>query len=123
MYKAGWILLGIFYVVAGINHFRDPEFYLPLIPDYFDYPYAINIASGILEILLGVLVLIKPARQYAAVAIILMLLAFIPSHIYFVQQGSCAGALCVPAWVGWVRLVVIHPLLIFWAYQYTKKSG
>jgi uncharacterized membrane protein len=121
MRKIGWIALGVFYVIGGLNHFRDPSFYLPLIPDYLPAPETINILSGIAEIVLGSLIFITRTRRLAAVGIIVMLIAFIPSHVYFIQQGSCIDSLCVPEWVGWVRLVLVHPLLIYWAYIYAKK--
>lgn len=111
-----YILAG-FYMVAGFNHFINPEFYMPLIPDYLPYHKAINWASGAAEILLGAGLLLPRFRKMAALGIMLMLIAFIPSHIYFIQIGSCVeDGLCVSEWLGWIRLVVIHPLLIFWAW-------
>jgi uncharacterized membrane protein len=59
-------------------------------------------------------------RKWAAYGIIAMLIAFIPSHIYFIQINSCAGQLCVPTWLGWARLLLIHPLLLFWAWSNRK---
>ncbi|TDQ19231.1 putative membrane protein [Algoriphagus boseongensis] len=117
--------LGIFYTVAGINHFVNPEFYLPLIPDYFPFPSAINLGSGILEVALGLGVLVSPkTRKMASWGIVILLIAFIPSHVYFIQIGSCVQeGLCVPEWVGWVRLVVVHPLLIFWAIWVSKTGS
>ena len=110
-----------FYVIAGINHFINPQFYLDLIPPYFIYFEEINLLAGIAEILLGIGLIFNPSRKVAAFGIILMLIAFIPAHIYFIQLGSCLGdGLCVPAWIGWFRLVVIHPLLIFWAWTARK---
>ncbi len=107
-----------FYVVAGINHFLNPDFYLELIPPYFGEPELINLLSGVVEVILGIGLLIPRFRMFAAWGIILMLISFIPSHIYFVEQGSCIkdGGLCVPDWVGWGRLLVIHPLLMLWAW-------
>ncbi|WP_051691714.1 hypothetical protein [Pedobacter borealis] len=42
--------------------------------------------SGILEIVFGVLLLIKRTRKLAAVLIILMLIAFMPTHICMIQK-------------------------------------
>jgi uncharacterized membrane protein len=78
-------LLGYFYVAAGINHFVSPDFYLPLIPPFFSYPEWINYLSGIAEILLGLGVLYFPTRSRSGLGIVFLLLAFIPSHIYFIQ--------------------------------------
>lgn len=113
-------IMSFFYVAAGLNHFINPNFYLPLIPPYLHFPSAINLISGVMEIILGLLVLPVHTRKWATYGIIAMLIAFIPSHVYFIQINSCGGELCVPAWLGWVRLVVIHPLLLFWAWSNRK---
>jgi uncharacterized membrane protein len=115
--------MAIFYVLAGINHFYNPEFYLPLIPPFFSKGELINVLAGIAEILLGLGIGFRSTRVRAAWGVLILLLLFIPSHIYFIQMGSCIQeGLCVPKWIGWVRLLIIHPLLIFWAYWITRNS-
>ncbi|MEM1336622.1 MAG: MauE/DoxX family redox-associated membrane protein [Bacteroidota bacterium] len=109
--------LAVFFIVAGANHFRDPNFYLPLIPPYFHFPEVINWATGILEVLFGGLLLLKRYRLFASFGILSLLLLFIPSHVYFIKIGSCIeDGLCVQEWIGWLRLFVIHPLLLFWVW-------
>lgn len=116
------LAMGGFYIFAGANHFFNPHFYYPLIPEYFLYPKVINITSGLVEILFGIGVLLSKYRKIASWGIILMLVAFIPSHIYFIQIGGCIQeGLCVPKWVAWIRLIIAHPLLIFWAFVVSKK--
>lgn len=115
-------LLALFFIVAGVNHFINPQFYLPLIPPYFPFPEIINLVSGIVEIVLGFGLLLEKTRKAAAWGVVILLVAFIPSHVYFIQIGSCVpDGLCVPAWVSWVRLVIIHPILLAWAYFCTKN--
>jgi uncharacterized membrane protein len=110
-----------FYLFAGLNHFISPEFYSGLIPDYLPFPEAINYLSGVLEIFLAIGVAIPKFRTMAGRGIILLLVLFIPSHIYFIQIGSCVEAgLCVSPWIAWLRLMLIHPLLIFWAWYVSK---
>jgi uncharacterized membrane protein len=116
--KIALYLLGIFFILGGVNHFINPDFYLPLIPDYIPYHSLLNYASGACEVLAGIAVLIPSTRKFGCNAILFLLIAFLPAHIYFIQKGGClSDALCVPAWVAWVRLIVIHPILIFWAYK------
>ncbi len=116
-------VLSGFYIFAGINHFLNPEFYLPLIPDYFSNAEFINVMAGLAEIILGIGLLIKKVRRVAIIGVVLMLLAFIPSHVYFIQKGSCIeGGLCVSNWIGWIRLVIIQPILIAWPLWYWKQS-
>ena len=112
-----YVLIG-FFVFAGLNHFISPEFYYPLIPDYLPFPVFINLASGVIEIVLGLLLLLPAYRKWTAYSLIVLMIAFIPSHVFFIMVGSCVDdGLCVPEWIGWVRLVIIHPLLILWIYS------
>lgn len=110
-------LMIVFYLVAGINHFWHPGFYLPLIPDYLPFKESLNLWSGIAEILLALGMIFSQSRRWAAFGLIAMLIAFVPSHIHFIQIGSCVeGGLCTPPWVAWLRLLLIHPLLMWWAW-------
>ena len=112
-----------FYLFAGANHFINPDFYLPLIPEYFPSPATINVLSGVAELLLGLGLLVEKTRKISAYLIIAMLVAFIPSHVYFIEIGSCIeDGLCVPEWIGFIRLIVIHPLLIWWAWSNRELS-
>lgn len=115
-----FVLAG-FYFLAGVNHFVNPDFYLPLIPPVLPYPEVINYLSGGLESLFGLLLLFSRYRSYAAYGIVFLLVLFIPSHVYFIMVGSCVEeGLCVPNWIGWLRLILIHPLLIGWAWWHTR---
>ncbi len=119
--KANLFLLSGFYVLAGVNHFINPEFYYPLIPDYLPFHEAINYISGVAEILLGIGVLVNKTRSLSSYLLVAMLVFFIPAHIYFIKIGSCIeSGLCVPEWISWTRLLVIHPLLIVWALSVNK---
>jgi uncharacterized membrane protein len=118
--KVGLYLLIIFYLLAGINHFINPTIYIQIIPPYLPNPELLNLLSGIAEIALAIFLIFKSTRTYAVYGIIAMLIAFLPAHIYMIQIGGCAGDLCVPLWVAWLRLIVFHPLLILWAWMYRK---
>ncbi len=120
--KAGLYLMAFLYLLAGANHFISPESYLPIIPEYIPNHEFINIFAGMAEIILGIGLLIPKTRKISAWGVILMLIAFIPAHVYFIQIGSCVeGGICTPEWLGWIRLVFIQPLLIVWAWIYTKE--
>ena len=112
-----------FYLIAGSYHFINPEFYYGLIPDYFPYPRLINTLSGLFEISLAIGVLMPKTQRLAAGGIISLLILFIPSHVYFIQIGACVeDGLCVSPWIAWIRLILIHPLLILWAYWVGFKN-
>jgi uncharacterized membrane protein len=82
------------------------------------FPDFINYASGVIEVILGLGVAIPRWRKVSVYGIMVLLILFIPAHVYFIQIGSCVeDGLCVPPWVAWVSLPVIHPLLMFWAWK------
>jgi len=111
----------LFFVVAGINHFVMPDFYRPLIPPYFPFPVFLNFVSGLLEVMAGIGLLFPKTRKRSAFVIIILMFLFIPSHVYFIRMGSCIeGSLCVAPWIAWVRLWIIHPLLILSAWVLRK---
>lgn len=113
-------LQSVFYVLAGVNHFRSPVVYQGIIPPYLPDHSLLNILAGISEITLGILLMIRVTRLWAAYGIMLMLLAFLPVHIYHIQMNGCLPSLCFPVWVAWVRLLVVHPLLLYWAWSCRK---
>ena len=121
MKKIACYLQVVFYMLSGINHFRKPDFYILMIPPYLPAHQLLNGVAGAAELLLGAALFFPACRKWAALAIILMLLAFIPAHTYFIQMNSCIPVLlCLSPWTGWVRLVIFHPLLIAWAWWCRK---
>lgn len=111
----------VFYFFAGLNHFVNPNFYYPLIPNYLGNKIVLNSVSGVAEIGLALGFIFKITRQWAAIGTVLLLVAFIPAHIYFITQHGCLStSLCVPAWVAWVRLFPLQFILMAWAW-YCRK--
>jgi len=117
------VALILFYLYAGANHFINPSFYLPIIPPYLlEWSNVVNILSGVVEVLLALLLVPKSTRTKAGIGIIIMLLAFIPSHIYFIQKGEfMIGSVMFNPLKSSIRLFIGQPLLILWAYWASKS--
>ena len=122
--KALLIIMILFYIFAGYNHFANPAFYYPIIPPYLsEWSRSLNILSGIIEIALALMLIPNETRKAAAWGIFIMLIAFIPSHIYFIQRGHFQlGSLEITPLIAWLRLLLIHPLLLFWAWYISKTE-
>jgi len=45
------VIMILFYLVAGINHFLHPESYYALIPPGLPFLHLINVTSGLAEII------------------------------------------------------------------------
>jgi uncharacterized membrane protein len=112
----------VFYLFAGYNHFATPSFYLPIIPPYLSiWAKEINILSGIAEIVLALLLIPKATRSFAVKGIIIMLIAFIPAHIYFIQKGTFTlGSITITPLISYFRLLVGQPILILWVWWSSK---
>lgn len=109
-------LMGLIYVLAGLNHFRQPKLYLKIIPQYLPNPSLLNKLSGAAEILLGVLVCISGVSKFAAWGIIILLIAVFPANLYMFQNEK--AALGLPKWIRLLRLP-LQLVLIYWAFKYT----
>ena len=108
-------LLALLFIVFGIYHFVNPKLYLKVIPPYLPYPELLNYVSGLFEVVFGILLLHSYTRKYAAIGIIMMLLAFLMTHFYMLNNQKASMKL--PKWF----LIVRIPLqfgLIYWVLQY-----
>jgi len=112
-------LMALLYILAGVNHFKNPKIYLKIIPPYLPSPNLLNKISGLAEIVLGIALCIPSFSKIAACGIILLLIAIFPANIYMLQNE--AASLKLPKWVRIIRLP-LQLLLIYWAYQYTLTN-
>ena len=109
-------LMAFLYVLAGLNHFRNPKMYIRIIPPYFPNPKLLNIFSGIFEIVLGILLCFPAFSSYAAMGIIALLIAIFPANLFMYMNRAASFGL--PKWVLLLRLP-LQIVLMLWAYQYS----
>jgi len=108
-------LIGVLLVLAGANHFRKPKIYERIIPPYLPAHATLVLLSGIIEMILGFMILNPNTEIAAAWSIIVMLILFLPIHIYMLQNEEASMQL--PRWVLLLR-IPLQFVLIYWAYQY-----
>ena len=111
-----WVL-AIFFVVAGINHFLSPAFYLKMMPPYIPWHPAMIAISGAAEIALGLLALYPRTRRFAGWGLIALLVAVFPANVYMYQNPSLFPN--VPPITLLVRLP-IQGVLIAWTWGVTQ---
>lgn len=105
------------YIVAGLNHFRVPNFYNQMMPPWIPRPYLMVLISGVVEAALGTLLFWQESRKYAAWTIIAMLIVFLVVHYYMWKERN-GKFKKVPAIVLAIRLP-FQFVLIYWAYTFT----
>ena len=116
-----WVM-GVFYIVGGINHFANTDFYMPMMPPYLPLHLELVYLSGVAEVVLGVAVLDRSLRTLGAWGIILLLIAIFPANLHIalhnVPLGGRAEGLGI--W-NWVRLP-FQAVFIVWAWWYTRPE-
>jgi uncharacterized membrane protein len=116
------ILLSIFFILAGLNHFLKPDFYVAMIPPYLPAPKILNIISGAAEIVGGVGVLFPQTRRYAGVGLIALLIAVFPANLHMaINEIKPPGIDDFEPWMAWARLP-FQLVFLFWVYIVTLKK-
>ncbi|MBE7652713.1 DoxX family protein [Tenacibaculum finnmarkense] len=85
------IILAVFMMFGGVQHFIKPTFYLPFVPTFLPFPIMIIYLSGILEIGLGILLFLNTKyAKLGALGIFYLMLLFLPVHIWDVFSATPA---------------------------------
>lgn len=115
-YHSLTILLGIVFVLAGYNHFRDPGFYLKIMPPFIPWHKAMVAISGVAEILGGLGILLPQTRYWAGWGLMALLVAVFPANIYSALEGINPVNSKAPGWILWVRLPfqAVFMLWVWW---------
>ena len=75
-------IIGIaFFVLVGIYHFIDQDFFEAIVPTWFRYATFANLASGGAEIVLGLMLIVPKFRRLGAWGLLILLVAVYPANI------------------------------------------
>lgn len=112
-------LFAIFFVLAGLNHFLNVDFYLKIMPPYLPWHLFLVYLSGVFEIALGLLLLIPKFTSLAGWGLIALLFAVFPANIHMAVNPQLFPEFS--PMLLWLRLP-IQFVLIAWAYWYTLPT-
>ncbi|MGY2130795.1 DoxX family protein [Hymenobacter sp. HD11105] len=112
-------VLALLLVAAGTLHFIAPGPYLRIMPPYLPAPLMLVYLSGLAEIGLGLGLLFRRTRRWAAWGTVALLIAVFPANVYMAQANDSLFHL--PTWVVWARLP-LQLVLIAWAWRHTKAD-
>ena len=112
-------LICVFFLLAGINHFINPDFYLKIMPPYLPWHLFLVYLSGFFEIALGGMILVPALTRVAAWGLITVLIAVFPANIHMAVNPGLYPDLSPIAL--WLRLP-LQGVLIAWAYWYTRPD-
>ena len=110
-------LFGVLFALAGANHFIHTPFYVSIMPPYLPWHTALVYASGVAEIVLGVMLLFRRTERLAAWGMIALIIAVTPANIQMAIHAELYPQF-KPA-VLWARLP-LQVVLIAWAFWFTR---
>jgi uncharacterized membrane protein len=113
-------LYGVLFALAGANHFMHTDFYLNIMPPYLPWHTALVYLSGVIEMVLGVMLLFRRVERLAAWGMIALIVAVTPANIQMAIHPELYPDYS-PTTL-WVRLA-LQSVLIAWAYWYTRPRG
>ena len=113
------LALALFFVVAGINHFVNPDFYVAMMPPYLPAHLGLVYLSGAFEVIGGVAVLVPAARAKAGWGLVALLVAVFPANLHMALNPDLFPDLSPAAL--YIRLP-FQALFIAWAYWATRPD-
>lgn len=109
------IVFALIFIAAGIGHFLNPGLFIKIMPASIPYKPELVSISGILEIVLGTMLVFPQTSSLAAWGLMALLIAVFPANVNLaLNPGLTPG---FPGWLHWLRLP-LQPVLIWWAYLY-----
>jgi uncharacterized membrane protein len=116
--RAGKWAFALLFVLGGAGHFVKTDFYMKMMPPYLPFHRTLVLASGVIEIMLGVLLLIPGFSRIAAWGLIALLIAVFPANIHVYRHQEWFP---LPPIVHLLRLP-FQGVLMLWAYAYARPD-
>ncbi len=111
--KAGLFLLILLFLLAGLNHFNNPELYIAAIPPYLPLHSELSYIAGVSEIVGAIGLIFAQTRKVAGYFLVALLIAIYPANVHMALNPEHFPN-CVPLLI-YLRLP-LHFLFIAWVY-------
>jgi uncharacterized membrane protein len=112
--------MSLLYVIVGIKHFTNTDFFVNIVPPIINCKEEVVLVSGLIEMILGILLLFNQTRKFAAWGIILLLIAVFPANIYLYLSEIARDTLSISKNQALYRLPFQIPLIII-SYWHSKE--
>jgi uncharacterized membrane protein len=112
-------LLALLFVFMGVLHFLRADFFVRIMPPYLPWHWELVYLSGVFEMALGALLLVRRWTALAAWGLIALMIAVFPANIHMAlnaEQFPTFSPLVL-----WLRLP-LQGVLIAWAYWFTRPT-
>ncbi len=112
--------MSLLYVTVGVKHFTNTDFFVAIVPKFINWKEEVVLVSGLIEVILGMLLLFNQTRKFAAWGIILLLIAVFPANIYLYFSDSAREMLSISKNQSLFRMPFQIPLIII-SYWHSKE--
>ena len=113
------LLFGAFFIVAGVTHFTNRDFFTSIVPPYLPWPVMLVYVSGVAEIVIGVMLMVPATSWLAGWAAIALLIAVFPANIHMAMNPQLYPDVSLSALL--IRLP-LQGVLIALAYWFTRGA-
>ena len=107
----------VFFFSAAIMHFVKVDSFVAMVPPMLPFPRLIVWATGIMELVFAVGLILPKYRKLSGFWLAPYLLAVLPANIYMAMYNIPLGDRVMSPVVLWVRVALQFPLIavILWA--------
>jgi uncharacterized membrane protein len=113
------VLFAAFFIVAGVTHFTNRDFFTSIVPPYLPWPEMLVSVSGVAEIVLGVMLLVPATMRLAAWGLIALLIAVFPANIHMAMNPQLYPDVSMAALL--IRLP-LQGVMVAIAYWFTRPT-
>ena len=76
----------VFFIVAGLNHFLNPQFYDAIVPDFIPFPRLVHQITGVIEIILPLFLLTRFRKEAALLMIIFLVILYVANLYVWINN-------------------------------------
>ena len=76
----------VFFIVAGVNHFLNPQFYDAIVPDFIPFPRFVHQITGVIEIILPLFLLTRFRKEAALLMIIFLVILYVANLYVWINN-------------------------------------
>ena len=115
----GWparmrIAMALALVLAGTDHWLNPERYLPMMPAWVPLHLEVVFFTGAAEIAGAIGLLVPRLQRLAGFMLAAYFVAVFPANVHNALNGLAVEGLPQAQWYYWARLA-FQPLAVWWA--------
>ena len=105
----------VWFFAGGLGHFFLTDFFVKIVPPYIPLPLLAVYASGVVELLGAVGLLVPRTRAIAGVGLILLTLCVTPANVYMWMHAERFPAFSPSLLAGRLVLQVLLIACIWWS--------